>query len=75
MKEAEKLIEELRSLVGKTDTNSRRRFEEIAQWFSKNNSVENQKLLSDFIDNGIDKMEEEIGTIMKCIKQETSIGS
>ena len=70
MKEAEKLIEELKSLVGKTDTNSRNRFEEIAQWFGMNNSEENQKLLSDFIDSGIDKMEEEIELIRECIKKE-----
>ena len=70
MKEAKKLIEELKAIRGNSDQQSRDRINEIAKWFENNKTEENLKLLNDFIDKGIEEMEAEIEDIKRCIEED-----
>lgn len=70
MNEASRLIDELRTLAGKPDQQSRKRVDEIAEWFSRNKTEENVALLNDFIDKGIEFMEAEVEDLKKCIQEE-----
>ena len=70
MEEAKKLIEELKEIVGNTDQQSRKRLDEIINWFENNKTEENLKLLNDFIDKGIEEMEAEIEDIKRCIEED-----
>ena len=68
MTEAEKLIEELKTLVEKNDQASLSRIDEIGAWF-RSSTEENRKKVRDFIERGLDKASLEIEDIMNCIEK------
>ena len=70
MEEAMNMIEELKSIRGNSDKQSRNRINEIAKWFENNKTVENLKLLNEFVDRGIEEMEAEIEDIKMSIEEE-----
>lgn len=63
MEEADRLIEELSLLMGKTDTPSEQRRDEIALWFRDHSTPENDALLDDFIKRGVGQIAEELSQI------------
>ena len=63
MEEAKRLIEELSLLIGKTDTRSEQRREEIALWFRDNSTPENDTLFDDFTNKGVREIAEELSQI------------
>lgn len=70
MEKAKELIAELKQLMGKTDTESEARRDEIAEWFKVNNSEENSKLMQDFIADGLAEIKTETETLRRQIEDE-----
>ena len=70
MTEVRSLIEELKVLVGKSDSKSVRRLNEIAEWFRNNPTDDNVKLFREFLDKGLDGLKNEMCYIEQCIKEE-----
>lgn len=63
MTEAEKLIEELGTLMGKTDAQSEQRRDEISFWFRDNNTPENDALMEKFLSEGISRYTSELDSL------------
>ena len=63
MEKAKELIEEMRTLMGKTDTHSEQRRQEIALWFKDNSTPENDALFEAFITKGVEQVADELESI------------
>lgn len=63
MEEAKKLIEELGTLMGKTDAQSEKRRSEISIWFKENSTPENDALLDAFVNEGVGRIADELESI------------
>lgn len=70
MKEAKRLIEELKGLVGKTDDASVARMDEIALWFRDHHTPENVALMQEFLEDGIAAVGAEVEDIRHQIDDE-----
>lgn len=71
MNEYSKKLEELKSLMGYTDTSSLARKEELFHWFENNGmGKENHQLLDEFIRNGINGQRKGIETLRVELDQE-----
>ena len=70
MEQARKLIKELKTLMGKTDTFSERRRDEIATWFKDNDTPENNALVDKFINDGVAQILKELKDIRINLDQE-----
>ena len=70
MEEAKALIRELKELVRKSDPQSEERFQEIKKWFGEHKDPGTQKLLDEFMDDGLAEMEVEIEDIRRQISDE-----
>lgn len=70
MKEAEKLIEELGTLMVKTDAQSEQRRDEISYWFRDNNTPENEALMDKFLGEGVGRVTNELESL--CLQKKVS---
>ena len=70
MEEAKTLIKELKRLMGKTDSISLKRMDEISFWFREHNTPTNIKLMQDFLENGVSEVGAEIVDIRHQIEDE-----
>lgn len=70
MNQAEKYIEELKVLRGKTDEVSTKRVGEITEWFKEHKDEESQNILNRFIEDGLAEIEVGIEDIRRQIDDE-----
>lgn len=63
VKKAKALIKEMKSLMGKLDSESETRRNEISAWFKENNSPETEEIFSKFVDDGLSEIETEVEDI------------
>lgn len=70
MEQARILIEELGTLMGKTDTQSAQRRSEIATWFKDNSTPENDALFDEFINNGVGQIADDLENIRLKLEAE-----
>lgn len=63
VKKAKALIKEMKSLMGKLDSESETRRNEISAWFKENNSPETEEIFSKFVDDGLSEIEAEVEDI------------
>ncbi|MBQ7419640.1 MAG: DUF5053 domain-containing protein [Prevotella sp.] len=69
-KEAAKLAEELKGLMGNFDSESENRVKEISKWFGEHQDEETQKIYHEFMEDGLAEVGVEIADIRKQIKDE-----
>lgn len=69
MKEVEQKLEELKSCIGKTDKESRQKFEELTAYFESNDSEEVKQTLTELLDNGLAETEQEINTLKQQMEE------
>lgn len=67
MNETEQKIEELKACIGKTDSESRKKFEEALVYLKENDSEEVQQMLSDLPSVGLAEVEQEVRTLKRQI--------
>ena len=70
MEKAKILIDELGTLMGRTDAQSERRRSEIALWFKDNSTPENDALFEEFINNGVGRIANDLESIRLKIEAE-----
>ena len=63
VKKAKALIKDMKSLMGKLDSESETRMNEISAWFKENNSPETEEIFSKFVDDGLSEIEAEVEDI------------
>ena len=63
VKKAKALIKDMKSLMGKLDSESETRRNEISAWFKENNSPETEEIFSKFVDDGLSEIEAEVEDI------------
>ena len=63
VKKAKALIKEMKSLMGKLDSESETRRNEISAWFKENHSPETEEIFSKFVDDGLSEIEAEVEDI------------
>lgn len=68
MDELRTKINTLKSCIGKTDDESRRKFEELLGYLKENNSEEVQKEISDLLNNGLSEVKNEIAGLKSQIE-------
>ncbi len=73
MKEIERKLLELKSVIGKFDEESRKRFKELTDELAADNNPETKELLKQFIDDGLDEIRSEIATLRSQIENEYEI--
>ena len=67
MNEIEQKIEELKACIGKTDSESHKKFEEALVYLRENDSEEVQRMLSDLLSVGLAEVEQEVRTLKRQI--------
>lgn len=67
MNETEQKIEDLKACIGKTDSESRKKFEETVAYLRANDSEEVQRMLSDLLNEGLAKVGQEVETLKRQI--------
>lgn len=70
MDKARLLIQELGTLMGKTDANSDKRRDEIALWFKDNSTPENDALIDEFINKGVGQIADDLESIRLKLEAE-----
>ncbi len=70
MDKARLLIQELGTLMGKTDANSDKRRDEIALWFMDNSTPENDVLIDEFINKGVGQIADDLESIRLKLEAE-----
>lgn len=70
MEKAKILIEELGTLMGKTDAKSEQRRKEISLWFNENSTPENDALFDEFVNRGVGQIAEELRSIRKQLEED-----
>ena len=73
MKEIERKLLELKSVIGKSDEESSKRFKELTDELAADNNPETKELLKQFIDDGLDEIRSEIATLRSQIENEYEI--
>ena len=68
MNEVAERIEVLKSCIGKTDEDSRKKFEESIAYLRANDSEEVQQILSDLLGNGLAEVKKEIDVLKSQIE-------
>lgn len=68
MNEVAERIEVLKSCIGKTDEDSRKKFEESIAYLRANDSEEVQQILSDLLGNGLAEVKKEIEVLKSQIE-------
>ena len=63
METAKRLIDEMGILMGKTDSVSVQRREEIALWFKNNSTPERDNLFDDFVNKGVGQIADDLESI------------
>lgn len=63
METAKRLIDEMGTLMGKTDSVSVQRREEIALWFKNNSTPERDNLFDDFVNKGVGQIADDLENI------------
>lgn len=67
MNETKQKVEELKACIGKTDSESRKKFEEALVYLKENDSEEVQLMLSDLLSVGLAEVRQEVETLKKQI--------
>ena len=70
MKEVEKMLNELKNLMGKEDVQSAARRDEIASWMREHRSPEIEQAWSEFMEDGLTEIATEIDDIRHQLNDE-----
>lgn len=67
MNETKQKVEELKACIGKTDSESRKKFEDALVYLKENDSEEVQQMLSDLLSVGLAEVRQEVETLKRQI--------